>query len=257
MSTWDDAVRNVENLTTVVKGQDAKYYDVYFDPTPKDVEIPKLNEDDTIGTVTIPNVAKLNQIFETWKESVKPALGYIPELGSKVNTGVNNVAIGSMFEYENSVVWIHPAGYAIDKPFIAVGNGSTVWVEIAIYTSLGAIKGALSLTRDAGGYLGPVSFYNDTNAYSGGVGGYLGPVSFYNDTNTYSGGVGIVPRKIRMSLGVIDGFGDDGKQVKLVLIVAGDDSADVSLDDIPAISVFTGLIRVINSDNFEAAPAVI
>ena len=237
MSTWDDAVRNVENLTTVVKGQDAKYYDVYFDPTPKDVEIPKLNEDDTIGTVTIPNVAKLNQIFETWKESVKPALGYIPELGSKVNTGVNNVAIGSMFEYENSVVWIHPAGYAIDKPFIAVGNGSTVWVEIAIYTSLGAIKGALSL--------------------SGGVGGYLGPVSFYNDTNTYSGGVGIVPRKIRMSLGVIDGFGDDGKQVKLVLIVAGDDSADVSLDDIPAISVFTGLIRVINSDNFEAAPAVI
>lgn len=93
MSTWDDAVRNVENLTTVVKGQDAKYYDVYFDPTPKDVTIPKLNDDDTIGTVTIPNVAKLNQIFETWKGTVQPNIaGINAVLGNAGAVGMYSTA---------------------------------------------------------------------------------------------------------------------------------------------------------------------
>ena len=44
MSVWDDAVQNVENLTTVVKDEQEKCYDIFYDPTPKDVTIKKLNE---------------------------------------------------------------------------------------------------------------------------------------------------------------------------------------------------------------------
>jgi len=65
-------INNVSRLVTNLDAKDNKYYDVFFDQTPADVVLDKLNADGSTTTVTIPNRAKVVQAFNDWQGAVLP-----------------------------------------------------------------------------------------------------------------------------------------------------------------------------------------
>lgn len=81
--TWDDALQFVKNLGDVCKSILMNIYNMVYSATPQDVTVKYIDNTDHVQETTVPNWAKMNAQFETWKGTVQPQLGYKVTASSK------------------------------------------------------------------------------------------------------------------------------------------------------------------------------
>ena len=90
--------QKLDRLIQNMSEQNRRAYQIFYDPTPQDVELPQLDENDNLVNVTIPNRAKILADFEAWRESARreynvlleyPVLYVDPVDGNDSNSGIS------------------------------------------------------------------------------------------------------------------------------------------------------------------------
>ena len=228
---FNGAVEMLKNVTDVLKSWALNWQRLFLSETPEEVPIKQLDIDgNVVDNTTVKNLAMIKAEFEEWKETVLPQIGYRAVLGDKINNGIINPTIdGIGWDQVDSKQ--HPAGYLISKPYIYVPRGSTVFAEITLAADVGVTTGAitegiLELRRESNG-----SLYSSFTLKASRVASHL-----LNPT-------------IPWYIAVKDGYGSNGVNVAPVWVLTGDNSADVTDNDIPAVTNFYGRIRLLNIVN--------
>lgn len=111
---WSTALENIAKFANLLKSYALKWYDMYFNPTPKDVEVDKIADDsDELTPVTVPNLAKIKQTLFSWMENVEKTIGYALTCTGYIKT---SYTLADM-KFDTAKVTIGSGGYAsTDKP---------------------------------------------------------------------------------------------------------------------------------------------
>ncbi|MBR6421940.1 hypothetical protein IKS86_04450 [bacterium] len=134
--TWDDALQFVKNLGDVCKSILMNIYNMVYSDTPQDVTVKYIDNTDHVQETTVPNWAKMNAQFETWKGTVQPQINAINrQMGW--NGGYNSKEV---FDLTNDVFDPNVAsamsggyygGYEFYSPQI-LGSNSVEFFEVEI-----------------------------------------------------------------------------------------------------------------------------
>ena len=68
---FSELQQKVDRLLYNVAEQNRRAYQLFYDPTPRDVQLPQIDENGNLTTVTIPNRAKILTEFNSWKENAR------------------------------------------------------------------------------------------------------------------------------------------------------------------------------------------
>lgn len=141
---WSTALENIAKFANLLKSYALKWYDMYFNPTPKDVEVDKIADDsDELTTVTVPNLAKIKQTFDTWKDTVQPQ---ITALDNRVGYKISYLNKTTSVDPDTTLVYdpdiasqfsssFHYGGYHFDSPEMLF-DGKSRFFDIEIYVDV-------------------------------------------------------------------------------------------------------------------------
>lgn len=234
-------ITTIQNLVEVIKSWALNVGKLFFSDDPEEVTMKMLDEN-TNAPVDKPvkNLAMIKQEFEEWKDSIRPSLvslnnrfnNLVDQIGIKLNPGGK---INSGFDYYGMEgvgydlvrTTQHPAGYLL-SPDISVATGSQFRAEVELVADGYLTMGILTLTRESNDFLH--SSFVLTGSY------VLHPASVGTS----------IPPFIGQGVAVKDGFGDDGKSVRLVWVLTGDDSDEVPPANIPEITNFYGRLKTLD-----------
>lgn len=238
---FNGAVEMLNNVTEVLKSWALNWQRLFLSETPEEVPIKQLDNDgNVVDNTTVKNLAKIKAEFEEWKDTVRPSLvslnnrlnswtdqiGLKLKPGGKINSGFDYYGMEGV-GYDLVRTSQHPAGYLL-APDISVATGSQFRAEVELVADGFLTKGILTLRRELNDFL-----YSDfvlTGSY------VLHPASVGNPISPFIG----------HGVAVKDGFGDDGKSVRLVWVLTGDDSDEVPPADIPEITNFYGRLKTLD-----------
>ncbi len=234
-------ITTIQNLVTVIKNWALNVGKVFFGTDPdEEVTMKMLDENNNITDVPVKTMAKIKAEFEEWKDTVRPSLvslnnrlnswtdqiGLKLKPGGKINSGFDYYGMEGV-GYDLVRTTQHPAGYLL-SPDIPVATGSQFRAEVELVADGYLTMGILTLTRESNDFLH--SSFVLTGSY------VLHPASVGTS----------IPPFIGQGVAVKDGFGDDGKSVRLVWVLTGDDSDEVPPANIPEITNFYGRLKTLD-----------
>jgi|GEM_PF-3457525 len=234
-------ITTIQNLVTVIKNWALNVGKVFFGTDPdEEVTMKMLDENNNITDVPVKTMAKIKAEFEEWKDTVSPSLvslnnrlnswtdqiGIELNPGGKINSGFDYYGMEGV-GYDLVRTTQHPAGYLL-SPDIPVATGSQFRAEVELVADGFLTIGILTLRRELNDFL--YSNFVLTGSY------VLHPASVGTPISPFIG----------HGVAVKDGFGDDGKSVRLVWVLTGDDSDEVPLSDIPEITNFYGRLKTLD-----------
>lgn len=134
---WSTALENIVKFAGLLKSYALKWYDMYFNPTPKDVEVDKIEDDsDELTTVAVPNLAKIKQTFDTWKDSVQPQItALVKRAGFKVGKGDKTTLNTSDYTFDPGVAAAmtgYYGGYELDAGDMERTGNGTHFFEVEV-----------------------------------------------------------------------------------------------------------------------------
>lgn len=129
---WSTALENIAKFANLLKSYALKWYDMYFNPTPKDVEVDKIADDsDELTTVTVPNLAKIKKAFDDWQDTVEPRVENLEDREAEVRASLPYEICADTTETPGATLTL--TSYSLFKIFSY--NHSTGAVSVSGYDS--------------------------------------------------------------------------------------------------------------------------